>query len=138
LEKEQGDILTFQVLKRRGRLIVQVPNKFGSFSIINDSLGPALLSAIGKLINRGIEGHHVHLHGFNWWKNVIEKEGFKLIAYKNIEFLSSVFTLPFSLLRIERGQLRAKLSFLNLLNDKISKYVPYTLASEWIMCFEKV
>jgi len=51
-----------------------VPNNFGSFSIINDVIGPRLLSIIGKSIDRGVEGHHVHVHGFNWWKKLLKKK----------------------------------------------------------------
>ena len=71
-------------------------------------------------------------------EKIIEKEGFKLVAIEKIEFLTPVFMLPASLLRVDRAKLRAKLFYLNLIDDKISEYIPKYIASEWVMCFEKV
>ncbi len=122
-----------RVLKPKGRLIVAIPNKTGSYSLINDTLAPSVLSFIRKPIYRGIEGKHEHLHGFQWWKQSIEEHGFILVDFMNIELLTSFFTLMARILRINRD----KLYYLALLDDSAVKHMPKFMASEWMIAFEK-
>ena len=123
----------YRVLKPKGRLIVALPNKTGCYSLINDRFGPAVLSAIGRPISKGIEGYHEHLHGFHWWKNTIEKSGFSYRDSTNIEFLTPLFSILASIFKVSRD----KIYHLALLDDKISKYLPKFMASDWMMSFEK-
>lgn len=122
-----------RVLKPKGRLIVALPNKTGCYSLINDTFGPAFLSAIGRPISKGIEGYHEHLHGFNWWKKTIEKNGFDYIGSTNIEFLTPLFSILAFLFKIHR----AKIYNLASVDDRISKYLPKFMASDWMLSFEK-
>ena len=123
----------YRVLKPNGRFIVALPNKTGCYSLINDRFGPAFLSLIGRPISKGIESYHEHLHGFGWWKNIIEKNGFDYIDSTNIEFLTPLFSLSASLLKINR----AKIYCLASVDGKISEYLPKFMASDWMISFEK-
>jgi ubiquinone/menaquinone biosynthesis C-methylase UbiE len=123
-----------RVLKPNGRLIIALPNKTGCYSLINDRFGPAFLSMISRRpISKTIESYHEHLHGFNWWKNIIEKNGFDYIDSTNIEFLTPLFSLSASLLKISRANIYRLAS----VDDKISKYLPKFMASDWMISFEK-
>lgn len=119
-----------RVLKLNGYLIVNLPNKFGSYSLLNDQLLPLL----GLGAKKGsIESYHEHLHGFDWWKKKFENHGFEVINTQNIEFLTTYFVNAARLLRLSRRYLYP----ITFLDDKVAKLIPKLLASDWAIALMK-
>ena len=120
-----------RVLKPNGYLIVNLPNKFGSYSLLNDQLLPFLLGLGAK--KGSIESYHEHLHGFNWWREKFECYGFEVINTQNIEFLTTYFVNAARLLRLSRRYLYP----ITFLDDKVAKLIPKLLASDWAIALTK-
>lgn len=106
-----------RVLYKKGILIISIPNKYGCFSLMEDSF-----SKIIHKQHQGIEEKHVQLHTFNWWNKVFTKNNFEVIDTYNVEFLSPFFAV-FG---------RKLVKKLVMLDSKLSKYVPKIFASGWI------
>lgn len=118
-----------RVLKFNGFLIVFLPNKFGSYSVVNDYFLPFIL----KGEERRIESHHEHLHGFTWWKNKFECHGFSVIETHNVEFLTTYFVKAARLFGLSRKYLYP----LTFLDDKVARYLPKSIASDWMFGLTK-
>ena len=123
----------YRVSNVEGRLIVALPNKYGSYSLINDRFIPLILSIIGKKRDKNIRSYHETLQVFDWWKKEISSHGFQFRSHINIEFLQSLFVKVANILRIQRKSLW----LLNLLDAKLATHLPRFFASDWIMVFEK-
>ena len=120
-----------RVLKPNSYLVVNLPNRFGSYSLLNDQLLPFLLGLGAK---RGsIESFHEHLHGFSWWREKFEEHGFEVMETGYIEFLTAYIVKFCQVLRLSRKYLFP----ITFLDDKLANVLPRWLASDWAIALRK-
>lgn len=124
LEKATNELK--RVLSPEGLLILSLPNKYGSFSLLEDFLVEKIIKQ-GKS-GRGIEEHHINLHTIYWWKEYFQEHGFEVLKLFNIEYFSPLLAF----LGRENISLTAKL------DTKIGDWLPSFFASGWLFVLKKI
>lgn len=124
LEKATSELK--RVLSPEGLLILSLPNKYGSFSLLEDFVVEKIIKR-GKG-GRGIEEHHINLHSIYWWKKYFLKNNLKILKVSNIEYFSPLLAFG--------G--RKKVSRVVKIDTKISDLLPKIFASGWLFVLKKI
>jgi len=113
-----------RVLKRKGRLIIAIPNKKGSYSIVYDRLIRFCKKALGW------DRRYDHVHSFDQkaFLSSIEAEGLTVSKIANIEFLSPLI-YNFRHHKIAR--------MLSEFDTNLADRLPSEVVSEWVMVCQK-
>ena len=113
-----------RVLIKEGLLIVSLPNKWGSFSLLHDVLIERLLRKASK---KGFEEKHVGLRSIIGWRHYFENNGFRIMQINNIEYLAPLFAF------VNRKWFRIIVN----LDVMISRWLPKFFSSEWLIIIKK-
>ncbi|PIN99958.1 hypothetical protein COT72_03940 [archaeon CG10_big_fil_rev_8_21_14_0_10_43_11] len=118
-----------RILKKDGKIIILVPNKYGAYCVLYD----ILMNRGGQHNYGNIRTDHENLQGFSAWKNVFEENNLKLLETLNTEFLTPFIAYIFK--RSNKQQKSTKT--LRKIDSFIAKFVPKHIASAWIFILEE-
>lgn len=130
-----------RVASRDGRIILTVPNKWGLYSIVNDCLSDRIYLPMRSLIKRLLKGQwsdyiekrnrlvppHVNFQTYRNWIQMLERGGLLLERSINLEFAGPILS-KFGYMRTSR---------LSFIDTRLADYLPYFIASEWILICRK-
>lgn len=116
-----------RVLDRHGKVILTIPNKFGTYSLLKDLFIKPLILKLMVDPKQRIRYFHAHLHGFKWWARKFEQAKYHIVEVHNIEFLSP-------LLSFFGRRYTGKLTRLDI---KLADRIPNIIASEWCFVLQK-
>lgn len=115
-----------RVLTSRGKLLMTVPNKFGSYTLVYDFLGKGLF---GERID-----DHVHYLSIQSLRRIPYEYGFSIESVDNIEFLSPLFHMVSRNLKYGKRLV----CYLSRLDVLLSDHLPEQVVSEWFITASKV
>jgi 2-polyprenyl-3-methyl-5-hydroxy-6-metoxy-1,4-benzoquinol methylase len=121
-----------RILIDSGMLTMSVPNGYGAFGILNDFILDSL-----KLVPQVIESKHLQRFTCSLAKYSLNRGGFRIIDWQNLEFLTPLYVITFAAInaRINKNRL---LDQLIGIDSRMAKRVPREIASDWLLICKKV
>ncbi len=114
-----------RVLSQKGRLIISIPNGYGTWEIVNTLLSRMVFGYIDA------QKHHVHNFTRDSFTNILRSAGFTIYVFYSIDSLGGILWYIFGALRRQIPKVFGKADI------KMAKCLPVFLGSHWLILSEK-